>query len=542
MAKSRNSASISKLPHLAWIFDDSPIPDPHGKGEAAVKFIRALKHPKSNLPGNAFSLDPWQERIVLRTFGDTADDGTRRIEELLLVLGRGNRKTSLMAACLMVFLCGPERRPMSTICSIANSREQAALTFREMAGICRATPRILEAVNIQDSEKRITYRKHRVVYEALSSDAKNAHGRTDVAVFADELWAETKNDLLEAVETGLNKSSNTILMTASTSGIGQLGPFWQRLDHARKVVDGRVQDETFLPILFEAPHDVDFRDEEWLWATNPGLPYGYPDLKKLARYREKCEHSPADRESYKRLHLSVHLDGAANPEWDLAIWDEGHGEIDLEALRGAKAWIGVDLSKRIDLSAVACVIELDDDKFALHVMGFSPEAQLRKRADEDSAPYTRWRDEGWLTACEGDIVDYGTVEGYIRMLADMFEVCEVVFDVAMAREMMESLERDGVPVAAFPQTLMNFAKPVDTFEDMFLNRRLVHDSPLLRWAVGNTVMMRDQNDNRRPNKARAADRIDPAVAAIMAVSRAAQGASGRSSYDDAPDDYEFFSV
>lgn len=542
MAKSPNLELTSKLPHLAWIFDDSPIPDPHGKGEAAVKFIKALKHPKSSLPGNAFSLDPWQERIIRRIFGDTNEDGTRRIDELLLVVGRGNRKTSLMAACLMVFLVGPERRPMSTICSIANSREQAALTFREMAGICRATPRILEAVNIQDTEKRITYRKHRVVYEALSSDAKNAHGRTDVAAFWDEGWAETKNDLLEAVETGLNKSPNTLLMSASTSGIGQLGPFWQRLDHARKIVDGRVRDETFLPILFEAPQDVDFRSDEWLWATNPGLPYGYPNLKKLERYREKCEHSPADRESYKRLHLSVHLDGAANPEWDLSIWDEGHGEIDLEALAGRRAWIGVDLSKRIDLSAVACVIELDDEKFALHVMGFSPDAQLRRRADEDSAPYSQWRDEGWLTACEGDIVDYGTVEGYVRMLCDLFDIQEVVFDVAMAREMMESLERDGVPVAAFPQTLMNFAKPVDTFEDLFLNRRIVHDSPLLRWAVGNTVMMRDQNDNRRPVKNKSADRIDPCVASIMAVSRAAQGASGRSSYDDAPEDYAFFSV
>src|SRR5690606_14828749 len=183
---------------------------PHGKGEAAVKFIRALRHPKSRLPGNAFSLDRWQERIVRRIYGDTHDDGTRRIQELFLMVGRGNRKTSLIAACLMLHLVGPERLPMSTIASIANSREQSALTFKEMAGICRATPRILEAVHIQDTEKRITYRKHNIAYEALSSDAKSAHGRTDVVVFWDEGHAETKFDLLEAAETGLNKSPNTL--------------------------------------------------------------------------------------------------------------------------------------------------------------------------------------------------------------------------------------------------------------------------------------------------------------------------------------------
>nr|WP_274604806.1 terminase TerL endonuclease subunit [Rhizobium sp. CFBP 13726] len=518
---------------MAWIFDNSPIPDPAGKGAAAVKFIKALKHPKSRLPGNAFDLSPWQERIVLRVFGDTLPDGMRRVNELFLMVGRGNRKTSLMAACLMLFLCGTERVPGSTIASIANSREQAALTFKEMAGICRATPRILEAVRIQDTEKRITYRKLDIAYEALSSDAKNAHGRTDVAAFWDEGHAEKKDDLLEAVETGLNKSPNTLLLSASTAGIGRLGPFWAKYEHARKITDGRLEDETFLPVLFEAPADCDWRDDGWLEATNPGLPYGYPNLKKVKRYRDKCEHSPSERESFRRLHLSIYLDGAANPEWDLGIWDEGHGEIDLESLRGRKAHIAVDLSKRIDLSGVVCTIELDDEKFAVHCMGFTPEAQLRKRADNDSAPYPLWAEQGWMTVCDGDIVDYATVEGYIRYLVELFDVREVVFDVALAREMMESLENDGIPVAAFPQTLMNFAKPVDTFEDMFLNRRLVHDSPALRWCIGNTVMMRDQNDNRRPNKARAADRIDLAVAAIMSVARAAQGASGRSSYDDA---------
>lgn len=535
-----------KLPNLAWIFNESPIPDPHGRGEAAVKFIKALRHPKSRLPGNAFSLDRWQERIVRKIYGDTLEDGTRRIQELFLMVGRGNRKTSLIAACLMLHLVGPERVPLSTIASIANSREQAALTFKEMAGICRATPAILEAVNIQDSEKRITYRKHTIAYEALSSDAKSAHGRTDLVIFWDEGHAETRFDLLEAAETGLNKSPNTLLLSASTAGIGQTGPFYAKYDHARKIVDGRIEDETFLPILFESPRDVDFRDEEWLFATNPGLPHGYPNIKKLRRAIEKCEHSPSERESFKRLHLSVWLDGAANPEWDLAIWDEGSEPYDLESLRGKPAWIGVDLSKRIDLSAVAVAIQMDSDvdggqRYALHVMAFSPEAQLRRRADEDSAPYALWRDQGWLTATEGDIVDYATVEGFIRDMCDLLDVREVVFDVALAREMMESLEASGIPVAAFPQTLMNYAKPVDTFEDMMLNRRIVHGgNPCLRWAVGNTVMMRDQNDNRRPAKNKSADRIDPCAASIMALSRAVQGASGRSMYETADESAFFF--
>jgi hypothetical protein len=52
-----------------WLYDGSEIPDPFGYGERAVEFLRRLKHPKSRLPKKAFSLDPWQERIVRAVYG-----------------------------------------------------------------------------------------------------------------------------------------------------------------------------------------------------------------------------------------------------------------------------------------------------------------------------------------------------------------------------------------------------------------------------------------------------------------------------------------
>jgi hypothetical protein len=48
--------------------------------------------------------------------------------------------------------------------------------------------------------------------------------------------------------------------------------------------------------------------------------------------------------------------------------------------------------------------------------------------------------------------------------------------------------------------------------------------------------MSDQSGNRRPNKAKAADRIDPAVASIMSAGRAVASASGLSMYETASDD------
>lgn len=537
---------MTKTPTLGtsndWIFDDSLIPDPHGKGERAVRFIKALRHPKSTGKGRAFQLDRWQERIIRRVYGDTKPDGTRRIKTVFALIPRGNRKTTLGAALAMLHL-GPERIPRSQVVSAAVDRDQARIALEEMTGIIGAHPRLDEAFQIQDTKNRITHKKSGAFYRAMSADAATAHGRTPVFALVDELHAWKKRDLWDAIKTGLVKTPGSLLVVTTTAGVGRENLAYDMYSYARQVASRAIEDEAFLPILFEADKDEDYKDEAVWHRVNPGLSCSppYPDLDGLRQMVREAEHRPADRAMFAQLHLNVWQDGAANPEWDLAIWDENGEAYDLEALRGRKAWLAVDLSKRIDLSAVAVTIELDDERFALHVQSFSPEAQLRRRADNDSAPYALWAEQGYLTACPGDIVDRLIVEDFIRNMCDRFDVQECVFDVALARELMENLESSGIPVAAFPQTLMNFAKPVDTFEDMFLNRRLCHGgNPLLRWAVGNTVMMRDQNDNRRPNKARAADRIDPCVAAIMSVSRAVQGASGRSSYDTAPDDFIAF--
>jgi phage terminase large subunit-like protein len=126
--------------NLEWIFDDSVLPDPHGCGERAVKFVKALRHPKSGLPKKQFQLDPWMERIIRRVYGDTLLDKQRRIKTVFQLIGRGNRKTTLAAAIELLHTVGPEREPRGLAVLIANDRDQARLTLDEMTGIIAAHP------------------------------------------------------------------------------------------------------------------------------------------------------------------------------------------------------------------------------------------------------------------------------------------------------------------------------------------------------------------------------------------------------------------
>src|SRR3954447_2175421 len=136
-------------PH--WIFDDSPIPDPFGYGERAVEFLRRLKHPKSTLPRKQFQLDPWQERIVRAIYGPRDDQGNRIVSVVVILVPRGNRKTSLSAALALLHTIGPERVPGGECIFAASDRKQAGIAFKEARGIVQADKRVLSNVKVYDA-------------------------------------------------------------------------------------------------------------------------------------------------------------------------------------------------------------------------------------------------------------------------------------------------------------------------------------------------------------------------------------------------------
>jgi tetratricopeptide (TPR) repeat protein len=67
------------MPRPEWLFDDSSIPDPSGRGEAAVHFVNLLQLTEGKFAGQRNWLQPWQERLVRRIYGDVTEGGRRRI-------------------------------------------------------------------------------------------------------------------------------------------------------------------------------------------------------------------------------------------------------------------------------------------------------------------------------------------------------------------------------------------------------------------------------------------------------------------------------
>jgi phage terminase large subunit-like protein len=520
-----------------WLYDGSEIPDPFGYGERAVEFLRRLKHPKSNLPKRAFQLDPWQERIVRRIYGPRKDDGSRIVNTVVILVPRGNRKTSLSAALALLHTIGPELVPGGEAIFAASDRTQAGIGFREARGIVQADRKHLVPVtkvyDAHNSAKKIAYPRESTELIVVSSDAPGQEGRTPAFVLADEIHVWRGTDLWKVLTNGLDKTDNSLLVVATTAGRGQENIAHEVIERARKVARGEISDPSVLPVLFEADPECEWSSEAEWQRVNPGSSHGYPSIDGFRRHVTRAKDSPTELNSLKQYKLNIWLDHSTSPFVDMRIYDEGSEPIDVEACAGKPCWVAVDMSKTTDLSAVVVCFR-DGDTYTVLPHFFCPEADIRKRGDIDGVDYVRWSKSGYLTATPGDVIDNSAVERYIRELAERYDVRGINFDVAYAQAVMAPLVADGFEVHTMRQGWVTQSPALNELERAIIGRNFRHGGhPVLRWCFSNVAIHTDSAGNRVMHKGKSTDRIDGAVATWMAVSRAAAGENHTSLYDNA---------
>lgn len=519
-------------PLPTWVSDDSEIPDPLGYGERAVRFLKALKHPKSTLPGRAFQLPRFWERITRRIYGDVDAAGKRRVRNVIIMLPRGARKTSTGAAWGLLHTFGPERVPRGEVVVAAADQKQAGIAFEEALGIVEAMPALDKIADKRASEKWLRYPRKGAKFEALSSDAGTQHGRTPNFALIDEIHAHKKRDLVGAIRTGMVKVPGSLLVVITTAGAGVDNIAYEMVDYGRRVARGEIDDPATLPILFETEADADWLDESNWHRVNPGLVEGFPDIDGMRQMALEAQQKPALRQEFLQYNLNVWQEHSHSPFVDIATYDACAGSVDMEALKTVRCWLAVDLSSNTDLTAIAAVWRLGD-RFLARVWLFCPADNITLRAVRDGVPYAAWAADGHITPTPGNVVDYETVEAKVRELCANFDVQEIAFDPHLAQSMLRSLLDDGLPAIEMRQGWVTMAPAIKELERAIVGGTFMHDgNPAVRWNFSNIAVDTDKAGNRMFNKAKSSDRIDGAVAVAMATGRAASGESGTSVYEE----------
>ena len=506
------------------------------KARRVIRFIECLKHTKGEFHGKPFKLLPWQEKIIRDVFGTVRDEepSMRQYNQVYIEIGKKNGKSELGAALALNMLVNDDEWK-AEVYSCASDRQQAAIVFDVAVDMVRQNPTLSKLIKIIPSTKRMVYQPTGSIYQVLSSEVATKHGLNVSACIFDELHTQPTRALYDVMTQGSGDARKQPLwFFLTTAGTDRNSVCWEVHQKALDILEGRKRDPRFYPVVYGLPDDADWQDEQNWYKCNPSLGYTITIDKVRDAYRKALE-TPADENMFRQLRLNQWVKQSIR--WmPMDKWDECGAPVIPGDLDGRVCYAGLDLSSTSDLTTLVLVFPPSDESEPYVVLPFFwlPEETLPLRVRRDHVMYDVWEKQGFLQTTEGNVVHYGFIEKFICELGENYNIREIAYDRWNATQMVQNLEDDGFTMIPFGQGFRDMSPPTKELMRIVLEHRLNHGGhPVLRWNFDNAYVRTDPAGNLKLDKEKSTEKIDGAVALVMALDRAMKNQNGSESvYDD----------
>ena len=499
------------------------------KAQRVVRFIEALRHTKGEFHGQPFRLLPWQEKIIRDVFGTVRDDdlSMRQYTTAYIEIPKKNGKSELGAAIALNMLINDDEWK-AEVYSCASDRQQAAIVFDVAVDMVRQSPALMKRVKIIPSTRRMIYQPTGSIYQVLSSEVATKHGLNVSACIFDELHTQPTRALYDVMTQGSGDARRQPLwFFLTTAGTDRNSICWEVHQKALDILEGRKIDPRFYPVLFGLPDEADWTSEENWYRANPSLDHTITIDKVRDAFR-KAQETPADENQFRQLRLNQWVKQSVR--WmPMDKWDECGGVVDPYALEGRACYAGLDLSSTSDLTALVLAFPptSEDEPYRVLPFFWLPEETLSLRVRRDHVPYDQWAKRGFIQTTEGNVVHYGFIERFICELGERYDIREIAHDRWNATMMVQTLEDDGFTMAPFGQGFRDMSPPTKELMRIVLEHKLCHGGhPVLRWNMDNAYVRTDPAGNLKLDKEKSTEKVDGAVALVMALDRAMKNLNG----------------
>ena len=487
----------------------------------AVAFIESLCHTKGTWAGKRFELMDWQEQIVRDLFGILKPNGYRQFNTAYIEIPKKNGKSELAAAVALLLTCG-DGEQRAEVYGAAADRQQASIVFDVAADMVRMCPALNKRVKILASQKRLIYEPTNSFYQVLSAEAYSKHGFNVHGVVFDELHSQPNRKLYDVLTKGSGDARmQPLFFLITTAGTDTHSICYEVHQKAQDIIDGRKIDPTFYPVIYGADDTEDWTSPKVWKKCNPSLGETI-GMDKVKTACESAKQNPGEENSFRQLRLNQWVKQAVR--WmPMDKWDKCAFAVNEEQLKGRVCYGGLDLSSTTDITAFVLVFPpLDEeDKYIILPYFWIPEDTLDLRVKRDHVPYDVWERQGYLQTTEGNVVHYGYIEKFIEELGKKFNIREIAFDRWGAVQMVQNLEGMGFTVVPFGQGFKDMSPPTKELMKLTLEQKIAHGGhPVLRWNMDNIFIRTDPAGNIKADKEKSTEKIDGAVATIMALDRA----------------------
>ena len=504
------------------------------KAQRTVDFISCLKHTKGRWRGQNFELLPWQDSIIRDLFGTVKENGYRQYNTAYVEIPKKNGKSELAAGVALYMTCG-DGEWGAEVYGCASDRQQASIVFDVAVDMVDQCPALKKRIKPVMSVKRLVYQPTNSFYQVLSAEAYTKHGLNVHAVIFDELHSQPNRELFDVMTKGSGDArTQPLFFLITTAGTDRHSVCFEQHQKAEDIILGRKIDPTFYPVIYGASDEEDWTSEKVWYKANPSLGHTI-DIEKVRNAYLSARDNPAEENIFRQLRLNQWV--KQSTRWmQMEKWDACGFPVDEDELRGRECYGGLDLSSSIDITAFVLVFPPRDDteKYVLLPYFWIPEENMKLRVRRDHVPYDVWEKQDCLMTTEGNVVHYGFIENFIEELGKKFHIREIAFDRWGAVQMVQNLEGLGFTVVPFGQGFKDMSPPSKRLMELVLEKKLTHGGhPVLRWMMDNIFVRTDPAGNIKPDKEKSTEKIDGAVAAVMALDRAIRNSSSAGSvYDD----------
>jgi phage terminase large subunit-like protein len=492
---------------------------------------------------------PWLFDFVGTIFGAyDVETGRRLISEFFLLISKKNSKSSGAAGIMMTALI-LNWRESAEFLVLAPTVEIANNSFYPARDMVKADDELADLMHVQDHLRQITNRVTGATLKVVAADNETVGGKKATGILLDECWLfgkrnNAENMLREATGGLASRPEGFVIWLTTQSDEAPAGIFKQKLDYARGVRDGRIDDKSFLPVLYEFPkHILDekkYLDPKYFYVTNPNLGASVDEHFILREFKKAEEAGHESMQGFLAKHLNVEMGlSLKSQQWAGAdFWEGAAGEVMLDDLlkRSEVVVIGIDGGGLDDLLGLSVLgRDAETGEWLLWTHAWCHSIALERRKSE-APKYHDFAKDGDLTIVDeigqdikqaGDIVRKCEASGLLdRIGVDQAGIGAIVDELEAGDENGNlAIEHDRI--VGIPQGWrLNGA--IKAAERKVAEKSLIHGGQrMMNWCVGNARVEPRGNAISITKQASGTGKIDPLMATFNSVALMAMNPEAR---------------
>ena len=492
---------------------------------------------------------PWVSEFAESIFGSYCDvpghpdEGRRLIKTFFMLISKKNTKSTIAAGIMLTVLI-QNWRPEAEFLILSPTKEIADNSFKPIKAAIEADAELADLFHVQPHMRQITHRGTKATLKVVAADSQTVSGKKATGVLVDELHefgkvAKAEDMLVEGTGGLMSRPEGFVIYLTTQSSAPPAGVFKKELDYARKVRDGKIDDPTYMPIIYEFPDEyLDpktkpyLREENW-YMTNPNLGISV-DLdtlrQKIMKAGETGEDSLQSVVS-KHLNIQIGLDLGADrwPGADYWLSAADSTARTLDDLMGCCEVItcGIDGGGLDDLLAITFTgrISGSGDRY----LSFSHAWVAEKLLDTRKEIADRLRDfqkQGDLTVVTTVGEDAAQMAAMVRRVFDTDMLAGIGIDPAKIAALKAALVAESIIDGEEPDPKF-FIKvrqgwslygALLNMERAMAEGRYKHCSqPMVDWCVGNAKVVERGNALLITKEVSGKAKIDPVMSSLNAM-------------------------